>query len=222
MTGGKSRIMIDTETGTWVRCHIVELVEGTYVNYQRDVTYTLKQMSQRVAPDGTLFSLPDGLREVRQFTPWDEARIKKQLRGKPAPDLEVKDINGSSISLADLKGKTVLLDFWTTWCPPCQADAPSLEKLNQKYGNKNLAIVGVSVNEPRATVEQYLKKHPHSFPVVLSTENQLSRPYEIAIFPTYLIVGPDGTLMTVEQGDQGFAKLRKELEKAGLELNQRN
>jgi thiol-disulfide isomerase/thioredoxin len=217
MTGGISRIMIDTETGTWVRCHTVQLVEGTHADSQWDVTYTLTQMSQRATSDATLFKLPDALREVREFTPWNEARIKKQLGGKPAPDLEAKDIHGNAISLADLRGKTVLLDFWTTWCPPCQTDAPSLEKLNHKYGNKSLAIIGISVNEARATVEQYLKKHPHSFPVVLSNENQLSRTYQIAIFPTYLIIGPDGTLMTAEQGDQGFAELRKELEKAGLE-----
>jgi hypothetical protein len=70
MTGGTGRIMIDTETGAWVRCHIVELVEGTHVDYQWDLTYTLKQMSQRTAPDATLFKLPDALREVRDFAPW--------------------------------------------------------------------------------------------------------------------------------------------------------
>ena len=118
--------------------------------------------------------------------------------------------------MADLRGKTVLLDFWTTWCPPCQADAPSIEKLNEKYGNKNLAVIGISVSEDREIVESYLKKHPHNYPVVLSSENQLPRPYQIGVFPTYLIISPDGTLMTAAKGDQGFGKLRKDLQKAGL------
>ena len=139
------------------------------------------------------------------------------MAGRVAPELQVTDIQGKAISLAELKGKTVLLDFWTTWCPPCQADAPSISKLNQKYGDKNLAIVGISVDEEREIVEKYLKKHPDSYPVVLSSENQMPRPYQIGVFPTYLIISPDGTLMTAEEGDKGFVKLRKELQKAGLE-----
>ncbi|HEY1800253.1 MAG TPA: TlpA disulfide reductase family protein [Terriglobales bacterium] len=219
MTGGTSRIMIDAETGVWLRCHTVALVESSHGSSQWDVIYTIKQMSFGAAPAAALFQLPTGLHEVQQFTPWDEGSIKKQLAGKPAPDLQIKDIHGNSISLAAFKGKTVLLDFWTTWCPSCQSDASSIEKLNQKYCDKSLAIVGISVGEERETVEKYLKKHPHNFPVVLSSENQMPLQYQIHVFPTYLIIGPDGNLMTVEQGDQGFAKLRNDLKKAGLETD---
>ncbi len=219
MKGGASRVMIDTETGIWLRCHTQELVEGSngLSQWEWDLTYTIKDMSYGAAPDAALFKPPDNLQEVKKLTPWNDTRIKKQLAGKPAPDLQVTDIHGNPVSLASWKGKTVLLDFWTTWCPPCQADASSIEKLNQKYGNSNLRIVGISVNENRDTVEKYLKKHPHSYPVVLSSENQMPRPYQIGIFPTYLIIAPDGTLVTAEQGDQGFGRLRKDLEKAGLE-----
>jgi hypothetical protein len=72
------------------------------------------------------------------------------------------------------------------------------------------------VDEEREIVEKYLKKHPHNFPVVLSSENQIPRPYQIRVFPTYLIISPNGTLMTAQEGDQGFGKLRKDLEKAGM------
>jgi len=110
----------------------------------------------------------------------------------------------------------VLLDFWTTWCPPCQNDGPAIDKLNQKYGGKDLMIIGISVDEERQTVEKFLKKHPHSFPVVLSSENPLPRPYQIGVLPTYLVIGPDGTLISAEEGDQGFGRLRKTLENAGM------
>jgi thiol-disulfide isomerase/thioredoxin len=217
MTDGTIRVLIDTETGIWLQCRTVELIEGSMSSYRMDLTYQVKHMSYGAPADATVFKLPDGLKEVKELTPWDEARIKKQLAGKLAPELQVTDIQGKAISLADLKGKTVLLDFWTTWCPPCQADAPSIDKLNQKYGDKNLAIVGISVSEDREIVEKYLKKHPHNYPVVLSSENQMPRPYQIGVFPTYLIISPDGTLMTAEEGDKGFGKLRKDLQKAGLE-----
>jgi thiol-disulfide isomerase/thioredoxin len=217
MTDGTTRVLIDTETGIWLQCRTVEVVEGAMSSYKLDLTYQVKQMSYGAAADAAVFNLPSGLKEVKELTPWNESRIKKQLAGKLAPELQVTDIQGKAISLAELKGKTVLLDFWTTWCPPCQADAPSINKLNQKYGDKNLAIVGISVSEEREIVEKYLKKHLHSYPVVLSSENEMPRPYQIGVFPTYLIISPDGTLITAEEGDKGFGKLRKELQKAGLE-----
>jgi thiol-disulfide isomerase/thioredoxin len=217
ITNGTARVMIDAETGIWLQCRTVSLIEGSMSAYQLDLTYKVKQMSYGRSADAAVFKLPDGLKEVKELTPWNEDRIKKQLAGRVAPELQVTDIQGKTISLAELRGKTVLLDFWTTWCPPCQADAPSINKLNQKYGDKNLAIVGISVNEDREIVEKYLKKHPHSYPVVLSSENQMPRPYQVGVFPTYLIISPDGTLMTAEEGDKGFGKLRKELQTAGLE-----
>ena len=219
MSDGTARVMIDMETGIWLGARTVELVETPHVSYQVDTSYQTKQMRYGSVVDSALFRLPDGdLRKVKELSPWNEARIRKQLVGKSAPDLQAVDIQGKTISLADLRGKTVLLDFWTTWCPPCQADAPTIQRLNDKYGNKNLAVIGISVSEEREIVENYLKKHPHNYPVVLSSENQLPRPYQIGVFPTYLIIAPDGTLMTAAQGDQGFGKLRKDLKNAGLDI----
>lgn len=216
MINGTIRIMIDTETGVWLRTQMSATVATPLGDNQVQLAYTIKQMGYGAAPDPALFKVPDGVKEVKDLTFWDETRIKKELAGKPAPELNVTDIQGKPVSLSDLKGKTVLLDFWTTWCPPCQADAPSIEKLSQKYGN-NLQVIGISVSEDRETVEKYLKKHPHDFPIVLSSENLLPRTYQIQVFPTYLVISPDGTLVTAEQGDQGFGRLRKSLEKAGMQ-----
>ena len=198
-----------------MQCHTLEAVEASRTSYQLDVTYTLKRMSYGAAEPDVFRQPESGMREVKQLTPCNEARIKKQLVGKPAPELQVTDIQGNPVSLSNLKGKTVMLDFWTTWCPPCQNDSPAIEKLNQRYGGKDLMIIGISIDEDRETVE-YLKKHPHGFPVVLSSENSLPRPYQIGVLPTYLVIGADGTLISAEEGDQGFGRLRKTLEKAGM------
>lgn len=80
-------------------------------------------------------------------------------------------------------------------------------------------IIGVAVSEERPVVEKFLKEHPRSYPVVLTSENDMPAPYEISVFPTYVVIGPDGTLASAVQGDQGFGELRKLLKKAGLELN---
>src|SRR5579862_4374640 len=121
------------------------------------------QMSHSAPAGAPLFKVPEASHEVDILQLWNEGRLRKELAGKQAPDIQATDTHGEPVSLAQLKGKTVLLDFWTTWCPPCQSDASSIEKLNQKYGEKSLAVIGVSVDEDRTTVESYLKKHPHTY-----------------------------------------------------------
>lgn len=218
LSDGITRLAIDSETGMLVQSNTQEVIDNHRGGYHLIVRYSLTRMSYGAAPDATLFKLPEGgLHEVKELTRWNVARIKKQLIGKPAPELEVTDIQGNPVSIAELKGKTVLLDFWTTWCPLCVADAPALDKLYRKYGGKDLMIVGISVNEERGVVEKFLKNHPHSFPVVLTSENEVPRPYQIGIFPTYLVIAPDGTLTTAVEGDQGLGDLRKFLQKAGMD-----
>jgi peroxiredoxin len=218
LVDGVSRLAIDSETGVLIQSNTQEIIDDERGVYQVNLTYSLRQMSYRAAAAPELFKLPAaGMHEVKEFTKWNAARIKKQLGGKPAPELQVADIAGNPLSLSNLNGKTVLLDFWTTWCPPCVADGPALEKLYQRYGSRNLMIVGISVDEERETVEKFLHKHPHSFPVVLTSENEMPRPYQVGVFPTYMVIAPEGTVTTAVEGDQGFGELRNFLKKAGME-----
>ena len=80
-------------------------------------------------------------------------------------------------------------------------------------------IVGISVSEDRAIVEKFLKEHPHDFPILLTTENELPTAYQIGVFPTYIVIQRDGTVASAAEGDQGFGDLRKLLKKAGLEVD---
>ena len=217
MLDGKARVMIDPETGVWLRAHVLAMIDqGNGLSVQRETSYTARELNYSALADPTLFKLPEGMHEVGSFKPWDAVRIRKELGGKPAPELQLTDLQGKTVSLADLRGKTVLLDFWATWCQPCVADGPSIDALHRKFGGKNLQIVGISVGEDRDTVEKFLQKHPHQFPIVLSSDNLMPNVYQINIIPTYMVIGADGTLVTVEQGDRGFGELRKALEKSGM------
>jgi thiol-disulfide isomerase/thioredoxin len=219
MLEGTSRLILDTETGLLIARRTVETVDNQRGPYQSDVTYSLKQMTYGTAPDTTAFQLQSSdMKEVKELSRWDAAKIKKRLVGRPASELEVTDIQGKPVTLSSYQGKLVLLDFWTTWCPPCRADAPALDKLYRKYGDKDLIIVGISVSEERAIVEKFLKEHPHSFPIVLTTGNDMPRQYQIGVFPTYIVIERDGTVASAAEGDQGFSELRKLLKKAGLEV----
>ena len=215
---GAARLIVDLENGLIVSSRIVEAIDNQSGGYQSDVLYSAKRLSDGAALDASLFQLPStDMHEVQKLSPWNAARIRKQLAGKPAPELTVTDIGGKPVSLSAFQGRIVLLDFWTTWCPPCRADAPALDKLFRKYGAQDLMIVGVSVSEDRGIVERFLKEHPHSFPVVLTTENEMPRAYQMAEFPTYIVIDRDGTVASAVAGDKGFSELRKLLKKAGLE-----
>jgi thiol-disulfide isomerase/thioredoxin len=215
---GTARFVFDLETGLLIGSRTVEAIDNGRTTYQLDVTRALKRLAYGSPPDLSLFRLPSGdIHEVKELSRWNAAKIKKELAGKAAPELTVTDLRGKPISLSALKGRTVLLDFWTTWCPPCRADAPSLEKLHQKYGENELTIVGISVSEEREIVEKFLKEHPHGFSVVLTTENEMPRPYQVGLFPTYIVIDRDGTVSAAAEGDKGFGDLKKLLKKAGME-----
>lgn len=147
---GTAQIIIDTETGLIIKSRIDALVQQGMHEYHTTTICELKQMSVG-AINAALFKLPSSdMRQVRELPHRSAASIKKALVGKPAPELNVKDMFGNEIALSSLKGKTVLLDFWATWCGPCRADGPSLEKLYRKYGEKDVAVVGISVAEERS------------------------------------------------------------------------
>lgn len=219
MSEGIAIFEIGSETGILLQCETQEALEDSRGGAQKGATYTTKRTGLFSEMDSNIFKLPAGMRQVKSLSTWDAPRINKQLAGKTAPSLELTDIQGKHISLAGLKGKTVLLDFWTSWCPPCRADAPALEKLYQKFGARGLIIVAISVDEERNTVQRYLKENGLSYPVGLSTENEMPRAYQVGLFPTYIVISPDGTVASAMDGNRGFGELRKNLKKAGMDTD---
>ncbi|HZU24291.1 MAG TPA: TlpA disulfide reductase family protein [Bryobacteraceae bacterium] len=220
ITGGSVRVLMDLETGLLLSSRNVMGIENSGNGYQVDVIYTWKKLNYGAPADASLFRLPSAdMREVKKLSEWRAAQIRKRFAGQPAPEFNGKDISGKPIRLAHYKGKTVLLDFFTTWCPPCRADGPALDKLYQKYSDKDLAIIGISVSEDRGIVEKFLGQHPHPYPIVLTSENEMPRPYQIGVFPTYIVIDKDGTLTAAVEGDAGFGELRKLLRKAGMEAD---
>ncbi|MBY0504606.1 MAG: TlpA family protein disulfide reductase [Bryobacteraceae bacterium] len=215
---GMTNILIDLDTGLILSSRSLELVQVPRGEYLQESTYTLKRLRYGGPPEAATFQLPAGLKEVKQLSARNVSNLKKEFIGQPAPDFSFLDLAGKPVRLTDFKGKILLLDFWTTWCPPCRADAPALDKLYRKYQANDLAIVGISVSEERAVVEKFLQQHPHPFPIVLTTENEMPRAYQAAVFPTYLVIDRDGKMSAVAQGYQGFGDLRRLLKKAGLDL----
>jgi len=177
-------------------------------------------MSYGAIGDASLFRLPTaGIKEVKELSFWNAARIKKQLAGNQAPELAVTDLQGKTGFSGRFEGENCPTRFLDHLVPTLSRDAPALDKLCSKYGGKDLAIISISVSEDRAIVEKFLNEHPRNFPVVLTTENEMPRPYQIGIFPTYIVIDGDGSVASASEGEKGFGDLRKLLKKAGLDTD---
>jgi len=137
---------------------------------------------------------------------------KSDLTGKDAPPFEVKSLDGKPFSLASLKDKTVLLDFWATWCAPCRKSMPVLEKIHQEYKDKGLVMLAIDAGEDRDTVEAFLKKNAMPYPVVLGGESEILSAFQVTAYPTFVLI-KGGKVASHQVGYSGEAALRGMLPK---------
>ena len=127
----------------------------------------------------------------------------------PAPELKAQDLGGAPRSLANYRGKVVLLNFWATWCPPCQREMPSLERLRVKMAGRPLEIVAISSAETPGDVNAYLSKMKLGFPVLLDTDSSNTRRWKVFALPTTFVLDAEGRVRQVLTGpaewDEGEA-----------------
>jgi peroxiredoxin len=136
------------------------------------------------------------------------------LAGKPAPAFELKDLAGRKVSIADFQGKTVLLDFWATWCAPCRQEMPTFEKLRREFAGKDVVILTVDVDEPEAVAAQYMKDEKLTFPVLIAEGTDMVTRYGVVAFPTTLVIDADGRVAAYAVGGRNEAELRELIGKA--------
>jgi thiol-disulfide isomerase/thioredoxin/outer membrane lipoprotein-sorting protein len=182
------------------------------VEYQAKLKQVVRSLKVDQPVPATLFAFvppPDAKEQPAQIA----GRV--DLTGKDAPTFKVVSMDGKAFSLDSLKGKTVLLDFWETWCGPCIRSMPTTDKLYADYKNAGFLILGVDVDESRDTVEKFLKTKPLPYPVVLGTESGIPAAYGVTVFPTFVLIGPDGKIASHQFGFSESA-LANILKNAGL------
>ena len=120
------------------------------------------------------------------------------LKGKPAPDFQLKDLDGKNVRLSDLRGKAVLLNFWATWCPPCKIEMPWFVDLQKQYGPQGLQIVGVAMDEGNAhdAVAKFAKEMGLNYPVLLGNDKIADQYGGVDALPTTFYIGRDGKIVT--------------------------
>ena len=143
----------------------------------------------------------------------EEATIVKD--GQKAPNFEVQMFDGSTVKLADLKGKVVLLNFWATWCPPCRAELARVEKdIIEKFKGKPFVFIPVSRGEKRETVAAFREKMGYTFPMGLDTDGRVYAEYAQTYIPRNFLIGKDGKVVKASVGydEAEFAELVKLIE----------
>ncbi|GIW91392.1 MAG: hypothetical protein KatS3mg109_1824 [Pirellulaceae bacterium] len=127
-------------------------------------------------------------------------------------DFEVVDVEGQRRTLSDLKGKVVIVDIWGTWCPPCRAEIPSFIKLQEKFGEKGLQIIGLNYEGEEgekaiAKVKQFIQEYGINYPCALGTEEIQNQVPDFEGYPTTLFIDRSGKVRLKVVGLHDYAFL---------------
>ena len=125
------------------------------------------------------------------------------IKVPPAEDpvkINLKDMNGKNISLSDFKDKIVFLNFWTTWCPTCRIEMPSMEKLHQKLKNKDFAMVTINLQESASQVKAFFEEFKLTFTALLDSTGEVSASFGIRAIPTTYILDKTGRIIGLVSG----------------------
>jgi cytochrome c biogenesis protein CcmG/thiol:disulfide interchange protein DsbE len=124
--------------------------------------------------------------------------------GKPAPELSLpvaaNGAPGTRMSVADLKGHAVLLDFWASWCGPCAMEAPVVDRLARRYEKKGLVVLGVNVSDTPAVIQAYASQKGLSYPMVLDPGSTASERYGVRQLPSLVVIDKQGNVQAFLTG----------------------
>ena len=120
----------------------------------------------------------------------------------PAPNFTLPTRTGEQVTLSDLQGQVVMINFWASWCGPCREEMPLLEQIHQRYERLGFTLLGVNVEEDSKMAENWLKDRPVSFPILFDPENGVSKLYDVAAMPSTVIVDRKGNVRYLHHGYQ--------------------
>ncbi|MCU1808188.1 thiol-disulfide oxidoreductase ResA [Cytobacillus firmus] len=120
--------------------------------------------------------------------------------GTAAPDFSLETLNGEQIRLSDLKGKGVFLNFWGTWCKPCEKEMPYMENQYKQYKEKGVEILAINIDESDLAVSTFVKKHNLTFPILMDRGSVVTELYNIGPIPTTILIDKDGNVVKTLTG----------------------
>lgn len=136
----------------------------------------------------------------------NRAGSKWAQKGAPAPDFTLPDLNGTRVSLADFRGKVILLNIWATWCLPCVEEMPSMEKLHREMQGEDFIILAVSIdNAGTEVVIPFVEKHDLSFTVLVDRKATVKSLFQATGVPESIIIDQQGIILEKVIGARNWA-----------------
>ncbi len=120
--------------------------------------------------------------------------------GYPAPDFTLETLAGEAVTLSDLQGQVVLINFWATWCPPCRAEMPAIQEVYEEYRDQGFTVLAVNERESQGRVATFMDELGLTFPVPLDRDGRVFRRYRVNALPSTFFVDREGIIRNVTIG----------------------
>jgi len=133
--------------------------------------------------------------------------------GDQAPDFVLEDMNGNNVQLSDLKGKGVFLNFWGTWCKPCEKEMPYMDKQYSHFKNLGVEILAVNIGESDIAIESFVNRHGLTFPILKDKDRAVTEAYDITPIPTTFLIDKNGKVLKVITGSMTERDIAKYMER---------
>ncbi len=119
-----------------------------------------------------------------------------------APDLKAPGPSRGSLSLSELKGQAILLDYWATWCGPCQAEAPVVDRIFRRYKEQGLVVLGISIDKPddAAGIVPWVQRRGLSFTILHDIDDKGARAFDVQNIPTLVLISREGKVLAIRSG----------------------
>jgi cytochrome c biogenesis protein CcmG, thiol:disulfide interchange protein DsbE len=149
---------------------------------------------------------------------------KGKMAGKEAPEFSVELVlnadragtapGASSVKLSELRGKAVVIDFWATWCGPCRAEAPIVNKLAERYRGKDVVVLGVNTDDIEGKAKVFAQQEHLTYPIAFDGDRSAANAYNVQGLPTLVVVSKTGKIVAIRTGVTSESDLEELVEQA--------
>ncbi len=130
------------------------------------------------------------------------------IKEGPAPDFSLTTLDGEELRLSDLRGKLVMIDFWSSWCPPCREEAPALAQTYKDYQNRDVEFIGIAIWDSKDEVEKFVRRYGVTYTNGLDEKGIIAIDYGVKGIPEKFFVDRDGNLIRKFIGPMGAQDLK--------------
>lgn len=124
-------------------------------------------------------------------------------KGKIAPDFELETLDGKQVKLSDYEGKKIVMNFWATWCGPCRAEMPHMEKYYKEFQTENVVLLGINLTHTerkKENIPDFVDEFGLTFPILLDPKAEVSEKYQVIAYPTTFIIDTKGVIRHIFYG----------------------